>query len=235
MAHNEIYTKFLIEYDKANVTSSYPSLTKYEIATILNKAYLALIAQKFTGNNVRQAPFEIDSKAISDLQPLITTEFLYKERIDQDNKYPQNCAVFNVPTKFLYYVSSRIQIDSTQNTVILVNHNDAQRFVETANNKPWIKNPVGYIEEGKFIVLYDNVKYQDDAQLQVTVGQSSFTYIKEPQKFTDTSVVNSTTPTPFELNDTMAEELISLAVLMALENVESSRTQIKSQMRGLEA
>lgn len=235
MAHNEIYTKFLIEYDKANVTSSYPSLTKYEIATILNKAYLALIAQKFTGNNVRQAPFEIDSKAISDLQPLITTTLLTK--ISRDTKYPTNCVVFNIPTdpKFLYYVSSRIQINEDQNTVTLVNHNDAQRFVETANNKPWIKNPVGYIEDGKFIVLYDNVKYQDDAQLQVTVGQSSFTYIKEPQKFTDTSVVNSTTPIPFELNDTMAEELISLAVLMALENVESSRTQIKSQMRGLEA
>jgi len=42
--HSNIKTKFLIEYDKANVTSSYPSLTDYEIATILNKAYLALIA-----------------------------------------------------------------------------------------------------------------------------------------------------------------------------------------------
>ena len=29
--------------------------------------------------------------------------------------------------------------------------------------------------------------------------------------------------TPFELSDTMAEELISLAVAMALENVESTR------------
>lgn len=45
MTHSDIYTKFMIEYDKANITSSYPSLTKYEIATILDKAYLALIAQ----------------------------------------------------------------------------------------------------------------------------------------------------------------------------------------------
>lgn len=33
--------------------------------------------------------------------------------------------------------------------------------------------------------------------------------------------------TEFELSDTMAEELISLAVAMALENVESSRLQSK--------
>ena len=62
----------MIEYDKNNVASSYPSLTPYEIATILDKAYLALIAQKVTGNNPRQAPFEIDIKAIEDIRPLIT-------------------------------------------------------------------------------------------------------------------------------------------------------------------
>ena len=69
MKHSDIYTKFMIEYDKANVTSSYPSLTNYEIATILDKAYLALIAQKLTGNNVRKVSFEGDIKAIEDTRP----------------------------------------------------------------------------------------------------------------------------------------------------------------------
>jgi hypothetical protein len=67
----------MIEYDKENVTTSYPSLTEYEIATLLDKAYLALIAQKFTGNNMRRVPFEGDEKAVEDLQPLVkTTEFV---------------------------------------------------------------------------------------------------------------------------------------------------------------
>ena len=67
MTHSDIYTKFMIEYDKANITSSYPSLTKYEVATILDKAYLALIAQKYTGNNPRKSAFESDTKATEDL------------------------------------------------------------------------------------------------------------------------------------------------------------------------
>ena len=67
MTHRDIYTKFMIEYDKANITSSYPSMTKYEMATILDKAYLALIAQKYTGNNTRRQSFESDIKAIEDL------------------------------------------------------------------------------------------------------------------------------------------------------------------------
>lgn len=71
MTHKDIYTKFMIEYDKANVTSSYPSLTEYEVATLLDKAYLALIAQKLTGNNQRRMPFEGDNKAIADIEPLI--------------------------------------------------------------------------------------------------------------------------------------------------------------------
>lgn len=73
MTHKDIYEKFMIEYDKENVTTSYPSLTEYEIATLLDKAYLALIAQKFTGNNTRKVPFEGDEKAVEDLQPLIRT------------------------------------------------------------------------------------------------------------------------------------------------------------------
>lgn len=41
--------------------------------------------------------------------------------------------------------------------------------------------------------------------------------------------------TTFELNDAMAEELISLAVTFALENVESTRLNTKLNTRGLEA
>ena len=89
MTHKDIYTKFMIEYDKANVTSSYPSLTKYEIATILDKAYLALIAQKLTGNNVRQVGFEGDLKVTEDLRPLITkkSKFLVKSPGYISNRY----------------------------------------------------------------------------------------------------------------------------------------------------
>lgn len=88
MTYADIKKKFLIEYDKANVTSSYPSLTDYEIATILDKAYLALIAEKVTGNNPRRQVFEGDVKAISDLQKLITTQQVYANvPISPNGKY----------------------------------------------------------------------------------------------------------------------------------------------------
>ena len=67
MTYKDVYKKFMIEYDKADISSSYPSLTIYEVATLLDKATLALISQKVTGNNPRQTTMDIDMKSMSDL------------------------------------------------------------------------------------------------------------------------------------------------------------------------
>ena len=220
MTHNDIYTKFMIEYDKANVTSSYPSLTPYEIAVILNKAYLALIAQKVTGNNVRRAPFEADTKAISDIQPLIVSSTISASGV---HPTANNSQKYALPDNFLYYVSGMVQLSNQPATVMLLPHEIVERFKETAVNKPWMKNTVAYIEENYIVVLYDNY---DNSQ---PPGAFTITYIKEPTKFTQAFNGN------FDLNDTMAEELITLAITFALDNVESTRIQTQAQIRGLEA
>lgn len=113
MTHKDIYTKFMIEYDKANVTSSYPSLTEYEVATLLDKAYNALIAQKVTGNNPRKAPFEADNKAIADIAPLITHKEL---SLFKDGHAPAiNVSQYKLPSDFMYYVSSALNQRMTSN------------------------------------------------------------------------------------------------------------------------
>lgn len=119
MTHNDIKTKFLIEYDKANVTSSYPSLTSYEIATILDRAYLALIAQKVTGNNPRRAPFEADTKAISDIQALVKTV-----TVNQTGAHSTalNSMCYNLPNEFLYYISGVVKLNGVNSPVTLVSH-----------------------------------------------------------------------------------------------------------------
>lgn len=226
MTHNDIYTKFMIEYDKANVTSSYPSFTKYEIATILNKAYLALIAQKVTGNNIRQAQFEADMKAISDIQALVNTTTIR----NTNAIVPQNGQAYSLPTDFLYYVSGYVYLGESYETVDLISHETAKRFMQTGSNRPWIKNAVAYIEDNKIVILYDN--YEHDLSGNVKDPNiMQMTYIREPQKFDNSFSEDK----DFELNDTMAEELISLGIVIALENIESQRLQTKAQMRGLEA
>lgn len=101
MKHSDIKTKFLIEYDKANITSSYPSLTDYEIATLLDKAYAALIGEKLTGNNPRRAAFESDNKAIEDIQALIVTKEISKAG---QNLRIKNESSYNIPDDFMYFI-----------------------------------------------------------------------------------------------------------------------------------
>ena len=273
MTHNDIYTKFMIEYDKANVTSSYPSLTEYEVATVLDKAYHALIAQKVTGNNVRRVALEGDLKSISDVSPLITTS-----STGALTQIPNSNVVYRtIPEDMLYFVSGSMTQtkSSTMDNISprplplkLVSHQIADKFIISAYNMPWIKTPVCYIEDKNLYIVYDSINTPN-------ITNASVTYIKTPNKFVkdirnkeyfnmtqaqfneidtigyfsyelkdpqeNTVVANDQAKDllksayTFECNDTMAEELISLAVAFALENVESQRLNSKLNMRGLEA
>lgn len=223
MTYKDIHKKYMIEYDKENVTSSYPSLTTYEIATILDKAYLALIAQKLTGNQQR-VPFEGDIKAIEDVRNLIVSKKISKS----NTTLPIDNAVIYKLSDILYFLTALVLIDGKLVTTNLVNHEIAKNFMHTATNRPWIKNSVCYIEGDNLIVLYDDYSHKN-------VGDLQLTYIKQPDKFVDHINGKTFDDTQFELNDTMVEELISLAIIMSLETVESPRLQTKLNTKALES
>ena len=223
MTYKDIHKKYMIEYDKENVTSSYPSLTTYEIATILDKAYLALIAQKLTGNQQR-VPFEGDIKAIEDVRNLIASKKISKS----DATLPIDNAVIYKLSDILYFLTALVLIDGKLVTTNLVNHEIAKNFMHTATNRPWIKNSVCYIEGNNLIVLYDDYSHKN-------VGDLQLTYIKQPDKFVDHINGKTFDDTQFALNDTMVEELISLAIIMSLETVESPRLQTKLNTKALES
>lgn len=223
MTYKDIHKKYMIEYDKENVTSSYPSLTTYEIATILDKAYLALIAQKLTGNQQR-VPFEGDIKAIEDVRNLIASKKISKS----NTTLPIDNAVVYKLSDILYFLTALVLIDGKLVTTNLVNHEIAKNFMHTATNRPWIKNSVCYIEGDNLIVLYDDYSHKN-------VGDLQLTYIKQPDKFVDHINGKTFDDTQFELNDTMVEELISLAIIMSLETVESPRLQTKLNTKALES
>ena len=223
MTYKDIHKKYMIEYDKENVTSSYPSLTTYEIATILDKAYLALIAQKLTGNQQR-VPFEGDIKAIEDVRNLIASKKISKS----NTTLPIDNAVIYKLSDILYFLTALVLIDGKLVTTNLVNHEIAKNFMHTATNRPWIKNSVCYIEGDTLIVLYDDYSHKN-------VGDLQLTYIKQPDKFVDHIIGKTFDDTQFALNDTMVEELISLAIIMSLETVESPRLQTKLNTKALES
>ena len=170
MTHKDIYTKFMIEYDKANLTSSYPSLTEYEVATVLDKAYNALIAQKITGNNYRRSTLESDIKSTADLEPLIR-----RKKMTAKTLRDLNVMYADQPKNMLYYIEALLYTNGiTLNKDIndasrsynpydgialrtmpaqLVTHKAAEKFIVSSSNLPWVKNPVCYLENNKIFFV----------------------------------------------------------------------------------
>lgn len=229
MTHSDIYTKFMIAYDKENITSSYPSFTKYEIQTMLDTAYLALIAQKITGNNPRKVPFEYDIKAISDVQGLIKRQSL----VINTEEIPtcSNEIIFSLPNDFLYYINGSVivgdktSIDNKEHTISnvkLLPHNIASKFKNTYNNLPWVSEPVIYIDDNNVRLLYDSINHNPYEFVSE--------YVKLPNKF-----VNSDDNSIFELSDSMVEELIHLTIIFATKSVESPKLNTEIQTTNLQS
>lgn len=238
MTHSDIYKKFMIEYDKANVTSSYPSLTEYEVATLLDKAYLALIAQKLTGNNLRRIGFEQDVKSIEDLRPLMISKTMPNDAgIDV---YASNDLAYKIPDKMLYFLQGFLQrsivdnynkIDNQKHNVqnvMLVSHQNATKFMATDSNLPWIPKPVCFIDSSSIHVLVDSYKLKTDNKPSLKV-----VYIMSPEKFVDNLTKKDTVK--FELSDSMAEELINMAIVFATNIVESQKLQSQVSLLKLES
>lgn len=151
MTHKDIYTKFMIEYDKANVTSSYPSLTEYEVATLLDKAYLALIAQKLTGNNQRRMPFEGDNKAIADIEPLIA----HADPTLFDNKHAPaiNITQFKLPSDYLYFLQTFLNYKINRNGDRLEEsevYNPTEGEYENQDPDIWVQHTDVYYGQNPF-------------------------------------------------------------------------------------
>ena len=233
MTHADIYEKFMIEYDKENVTTSYPSLTEYEIATLLDKAYLALIAQKFTGNNMRRVPFEGDEKAVEDLQPLVQEGVILFSRNNKNaldfmfRKFDKN--------EVMYIIHAVISDDKGGfEPTKQIQSKYMYKFTHTLNNKPWSRSAI-YCVQGNKIILIKGQIVDHAANGDISI-KFIYTYIKYPQKFADKNKkLSQQTDIDFELSDSMAEELINLALVMSTEIVESPRMQTKAQLRGLES
>lgn len=239
MTYNDIYKKFLIEYDKADVSSSYPSLTNEEIAAILNKAMYALIAQKVTGNNPRKVALDMDSKAMSDIAPLIKyfdTNYLAsndsESLVTANNEFLFKFGDTGTPR---YLLDGIIKYnDSDKEVVNLTTSLISDKFKETIHNKPWIKQPIMYIQSSNLNDGDKVIHVLVDSRHIDKENTDPILYIRGvymPSEFT----VNQNSDEIFLLSDTVCEELINLAVIFACRNVQDPRLTTVVQTKSLQA
>ena len=234
MTYKDVYKKFMIEYDKADISSSYPSLTIYEVATLLDKAMLALIAQKVTGNNPRRQTLDLDMKGVADLQTLIQRKEApnFNKNNDYSNKY--SCDITDTgDILYITHIYLEVYVKPNDLTryrleeVHIIPQMYSYKFEESSTNKPWIKHPVCYIANDTI-----NMFIGEDME-NIVSNHVYIDYIMLPDLFVDK--LFETEDTTFILSDTMCEELINLAIIFACRTVGDPRISTEMQTKSLES
>lgn len=264
MTTKDLHIAFKVLLDKNAENVAYggcPAFLDEEVDIFLNQAYLQVVAQKFTGNNTIQQGFEASVKRTADLERLVKTDHLVplvrsfanvlelKDAFTKD-KEPEEVGdqgEDNQKSKRLYFVSARLlwgldqdaheelhkpkdlireQIGIKTAPVGLVNHNVAQKFLMSHNNHPYIPTPIATMEDDTLLIYVDPYK-------MLTTDNQYFldlTYVKYP------AVIDHTKPadTLDNLPDSVMDEVVNRAVLIALDNIEAPRTQQKSQINTLQ-
>lgn len=235
MTIQDLHMAVKMELDK-NVISSYPSFTEEQIDYFINRAYLMLINQKFTGHNELQSGFEGDKKRIADLNNLIISATIPGSLIDS-NEYQFSTDAYK---EILYNVSQTVMFQKKDTTiewrtVIDIRHDMLDKFIHTTTNNPWIPQPVIVFEQDKIRMFVDPVSildYTGDADMRIE-------YIKRPTRLQfyiyDTSgnrtpnLTGDDTQIP-EIAEHVHSEIVSLTVDLMLDNIESQRIQTHPQL-----
>lgn len=224
----EAHIAFKVEADKNAVNigmSGCPSFLPEEIDYWLYTAYLSKIATKFTGNNTIQTSFEGNAKRVADLEGLVRTDkglTLLSETTNNRltlNDFKSSIKYgSDTQDKRMYFIQGTLHFGSKLANVKLISHENALRFLETHNNKPWIEEPVAILEDNKLIVFVDR-------DLMTGPYTIDLTYLAYPRKINNQDI----TSTLDEIPEYMQYEVVKLAADMALENVESPRVQSHPQ------
>jgi hypothetical protein len=125
--------------------------------------------------------------------------------------------------KRMFYVDCVLHFDNEVATCTLTDHEKAKGFLQTYNNMPWIKTPIAALEDNTLKIYIDPIRMSADNYT------ADITYIKYPEKISYKDYNKDINEVP----DYILNEVIDRAVLIALETIESQRTQTKVQLDNL--
>lgn len=222
MTRDQLHIAFKIAMDKNSQSiafGGYPAFLPEEIDYWLNQGMYQEVSNKFTGLNTLKQPFEKSVKRIHDLENLIETENV---SLNKDQIFNM-CVATDVFKNKMFYVDCVLRFENNVSTVALVDHASASKFKSTYNNLPYIETPVAVIEGNDLVIYFDPVSMKANTYF------AQITYVKNPTKVEDL-----TDPQYSEFPEYMWNEIVNRAVALALENIESGRTTIKSQFNQID-
>lgn len=232
----QMHLAFKLVYDSVD-TQGYPGFEPEEIDFYLNRAIERFVKQRYTGNNTQGLSFEESQKRIDDLRTIVVRNLLTNGNVSASPTFP-DAYEYSLPQgglgddpKYMFLLSAApfIDKDDCGNAVSpsrrvkskQVTHDQLEEWLDDPFHKPNL-DEVLILFEGTTIFLITDGTY--------TVTDFTITYLKYPD------VVDILAPTDCNLPDHTHQEIVDIAVKLAVAAVENvQRVQIEgSEIRGTE-
>jgi hypothetical protein len=230
MTAAEMHIAFKLGLDKTN-SLSYPSFLPEEIDFWLNQATRKFVKTRYSGVNPKREAFEQSQKRTDDLRTLVIEETLTPTETGATKTNGWLVDLDNLTYTYWFSLGEEVEIEYIPTTYYNPNHVKTTRLtgvicVTSDDYRSKIDDPLS-----EHILHYDSAKplrlfYNDTIEF-ITDGNYDITevyvrYIKQPAEI-ETGVTNC------DLAEHTHDEIVNMAVQLALENIEQPRLQSYTQ------
>ncbi len=193
-----------------------PNFEDDEILLLLNQAQERFVKQRYGDTNTKKFGFEEIQKRTEDIKNIVKPDLLTVLPNSSDNINP-NAQFVGLPTDYWFSVLERARI---QYIDCLGERVDDEVYVNTITHEDYsysIDNPYKKPNTGKVLRLMANGQIELIHSSDVVLTGLRIRYVRKPSPITLTSTC--------ELSEHTHQEVVSLAITVGLEGIESKRVQ----------
>lgn len=211
-----MHLEFQQRLDKID-SQALPDLLPEEVDSILNRATLRFCKLRYGQNNRFQAPFEQIQKRTDDLLTLVVTDEQDPVAEDALEQGVYRIILDALPSNYMFYLRGRVEVTDPEcgtewMSLYISQQDDLEKLKVDPFNEPTFTDPLGYFEDGFLKVIPGP---------EVVVNKARITHLRTPVAVNITSTPKVSSDLPEHTHD----EVVELAVKIAIEEIESPRSQ----------
>ena len=219
MTAAEMVLNFKFRLDKVD-SLNYPNFENSEVDLLLNQATERIIKQRYGTTNTKKTSFEETQKRSEDLKNIVVTApaLLVFQNVNNINN---DAAFVTLPSDHYFTIFENCVIQyldckglTVQNTVpvVAIQHNDYNKNIDNPFNKP---------NKNKVLRLMENGQVELIPEPNALIVQYKLRYIRKPATIDSVNLPNVDS----DLSEHLHDEIVDMAVSLALEDIESRRQQ----------
>ena len=210
----QMHQSFKFGMDKLD-SLNYPNFLDEEIDLLLNQAQDRFVKQRYSKNNIKRESFEETQKRTEDLKIITSNALLTPLPNAIDNIDPD--AVFVIlPTDHLFILQERADITYTDCIGNAITQTIEVKPIQHSEFSKLIKDPFRQPSKTKVLRLMENGKVElisDGSQ----ISNYRLRYLRQPV------TIDLGTNVTSELSEYTHQEIVSIAIQIALEGTEAKR------------